>query len=361
MARVSFKVAPGVRISASSRGLRTSVGNSRARVSVGGGRTYTSASIAGVRVSQYHSSASRPARPRVSASQLERETQAEEIAQIERALTTLHLEDFPHSKPPQLPSPTPVDVQALVTRRRKESVSGIGFFKRAARRAAQERAERDARHEAQQQDAANLEEHRTRQAQAESFWQRLVAHESEAVLVMLDGVFADNASEATCVDAGTDEGKRYATVVVVFPSANSIPERTVALTPAGNTTTRKRTKSDRNALYVRALGSTVLATVKEAFTAAPSLDEVRIVVLRKDPDALSPSGYLTVIYTAEFGRERTQSLPWAQLDPAETLLAADDARLRRKGAAGDVIPVEVDDPALSGLVAMFADAIRTAT
>ncbi|MFI2705806.1 DUF4236 domain-containing protein [Cellulosimicrobium composti] len=118
MARVSFKVAPGVRISASSRGVRTSIGNSRARVSVGGGRTYTSASIAGVRVPHYHSSATRPARPRASASQLERENQAEEIAKIERALTTLHLEDFPRSQPPQLPPPAPVDVQALITRRR---------------------------------------------------------------------------------------------------------------------------------------------------------------------------------------------------------------------------------------------------
>lgn len=59
-----------------------------------------------MRVAQYHSSASRPARPRVSASQLERGAQAEEIAQIERELTTLQREDFPHSQPPQLPSPT---------------------------------------------------------------------------------------------------------------------------------------------------------------------------------------------------------------------------------------------------------------
>jgi len=66
-----------------------------------------------------------------------------------------------------------------------------------------------------------------------------------------------------------------------------------------------------------------------------------------------------VIYTAEFDRQRTQALPWAEVDPAETLLAADDARLQRKGTAGDVVPVNVDDPALSSLVSMFAEAIRT--
>lgn len=41
--RVSLKIAPGVRLSASSRGVRTSIGNSNARVSFGSGGTYTSA------------------------------------------------------------------------------------------------------------------------------------------------------------------------------------------------------------------------------------------------------------------------------------------------------------------------------
>jgi hypothetical protein len=45
--RVSFKVAPGVRISASSKGVRTSIGSNKARVPLGGGRTSTAAKVAG--------------------------------------------------------------------------------------------------------------------------------------------------------------------------------------------------------------------------------------------------------------------------------------------------------------------------
>lgn len=82
-------------------------------------------------------------------------------------------------------------------------------------------------------------------------------------------------------------------------------------------------------------------------------------VLRRDPKALSPADYLTVIYQAEFDRRRTTALRVAELDPTEALLAADDAQFRRKGAAGDVVPIQIDDHGMRELIAAFTEVLRT--
>ncbi|WP_460948413.1 hypothetical protein [Okibacterium endophyticum] len=236
-------------------------------------------------------------------------------------------------------------------------MNAISFFKRAERRTARAEAVESARNEAATIDLANREVFERRQADADAQWQLLLSHDPDTVISTLDGAFFDNAEEATCVDAGVEDGRRYATVVILFSPVSAIPERTPSLTPTGKPTTKKRTKTDRNALYVQALGSTVLATVKEAFAVAPSLDEVRVLVLRQDTDAPTSADHLTAIYSAEFERERTNALPWARMDPGSELLAADDAQFERKGVAGDIIAIHVD-PELDNLIKTFTGALR---
>lgn len=156
------------------------------------------------------------------------------------------------------------------------------------------------------------------------------------------------------MDAGIEGGVRYATVVVVFGAVDSIPERTPTVTPAGKPTTNKRNKSDRNALYVAALGSKVLATVREGFAVAPSVDEFRIVALRKDLNAATPSDFVAPIYAATFPRSVTEGLEWQKADPTAALLTGQDAQFKRKGAAGDVVAIDlIEHPGLVELVETF--------
>lgn len=360
--RVSFKVAPGVRISASSRGVRTSIGNNTARVSFGGGRTYTSAKVAGIRVSQNtyssghtstrvsaggfstgSSSAAprRAAAPRPSLAQLERAAQADEVQRIERELTSLHLEQFPAAGPEAVPAPEPVALDPLVKAYQQEAVKGIGFFRFGQRRAAKERAKAEAGVEAARIDANNQEIYRGLLQEAAADFQRLVQHDPDSVIAAIDAAFADNASESTCVDAGTDEdGTQFATVVVVFGSADLVPEKVAALTPAGKPTLKKRTKTDRNALYVRALASTVLATVREALASSPSTDEVRVVVLRRAVPFGGQVEQTAPIYVATFGRRLVEQIRLDRVDLDELLVQAPDAQLVRKGATAEVLPVD---------------------
>ncbi|HEY0187969.1 MAG TPA: DUF4236 domain-containing protein [Cellulomonas sp.] len=380
--RVSFKVAPGVRISASSRGVRTSIGTGKARVSFGGGRTYTSAKVAGIRVSQntYSSgrtstrvsaggfssgtSSSAPRRsatPRPSLAQLERASQADEVRRIECRLTSLHLEQFPRAAPERVPAPEPVPLDAVVKNYERAAVTGIGLFRFGARRAAKEQARLDAAAEAARVDARNQQIYHELLREAAEDWQRLIDHEPEAVIGAVDSAFADNASESTCVDAGIDDdGRRYATVVVVLGSVALVPEQVAALTPAGRPTVKKRTKTDRNAVYVRALASTVLATVCEALQTSPSSDEVRIVVLRRDPQAADPNARIVPICTATFVRRLVEQLRPERVDLDHVLAEVPGARFCRTGATGEVAAIGTgDDPDLAHLIEQFAGALAT--
>lgn len=377
--RVSFKVAPGVRISASSRGVRTSIGNNKARVSFGGGRTYTSAKVAGIRVSQNtyssgrtstrvsaggfgtgasSSTPRRPAAPRPSLAQLERAERADEVLQIESQLTSLHLEQFPAAAPEHVPAPEPVLADEMVKDYQRAAVRGIAFFRLSARRAAKERARVDARAEATRIDARNQEVYRGLVREATADFQRLLDHEPETVITAIDAAFADNASESTCVDAGTDDdGTTFATVVVVFGSAALVPEQVAALTAAGNPTVKKRTKTDRNALYVRALASTVLATVREALQTSPSTGEVRVVVLRRDLQVAAAERAVP-IYTATFARHLVEQVQLDRVDLDQLLERAPDAQLTRKGATAEVMPFSIgNDDDLVRLTEQFAEVL----
>lgn len=371
--RMSFKVAPGVRISASSRGIRTSVGNSKARISVGTSGTYTSAGAGGVRVSQWSPSTKGSRRPsgggatasRPTLAQLERAERAaakdaaiQELQELEKSLVSLHHEYFKPASPYVVPPPVPADIEALRADFQKRELAKLPWFKFSARKQARFAAIDMACAEAERIDQQNQQTFQDLSRRGAEIWKKLVEHDTGIVIETLEMAFADNASDATAVDVGVEDGVQYATVMVVFGAVGSIPERTTSVTPAGKPTTKKRTKTDRNNLYVAALGSTVLATVKEALAVAPSVEEIRIVVLRKNLEAASPSEFVVPIYAARFSRSWTEKLNWFKLNPTESLLSAADAMFVRKGATGDVMKLDLSDQKdLAHLVEIFRPAV----
>jgi hypothetical protein len=138
-----IRIAPGVRIRASSRGIGASVGPRIARVHVGPGSAGVSSGLG--RFSAYSGSSTRRrsygGRTPTLASyqrqlvaierQAERERQLaeklreiEELERLEAALVSVHLEEFPTARAPRAPAPEPVDVEAL--RRRVARETGLG-------------------------------------------------------------------------------------------------------------------------------------------------------------------------------------------------------------------------------------------
>jgi hypothetical protein len=384
---ISIKLAPGVRVRASTRGVRASVGPRAARVHVGGGRTTVSSGVGPFTVSamggRRGASTTRSAvsrsrasggasggAQRVTLAQLERQARAaareQEIAAVaatEKVLTELHLEQFPDATRTVLPLP-PVPTAADLAERRaaaaRQAVAGIGWFKRAERRAATAAATTALDDLARREHLAAVISTQRQQIDVDADWQALQDHAPQTVIAAVDQAFADNASDSTCVDAGRDEltGAAYVTCVVVFGTADLVPEQKPALTPGGKPTLRKRTKTDRNEVYTRALASTVLATAKEALAVAPATDEARVLVIRKDAGAATPADYVGVIYVGRFSRAALRKAQRHTADPVELLLSAGDAQLRRKGAAKEVVNLSVgSDPDLQQLLDDFASTL----
>lgn len=361
---MSFKIAPGVRVRASSRGIGTSIGPRAARVHVStrgvgvssGVGPFTASANTRNRRSQSRASGGVYG-SRTSLSALERQVRqaqrAEEIAQVaqtERALVTLHLEEFLPAQPPVVPPPAPVDVEPIAQAMTREQLRGISVFARARRREARALARRLTEQEVQRQEYVRRTEFERQQSEANTWWLALTQHDSVTVMAAMEAAFEDNQFPAACVDVGEDR-LRYATVLVMFGAPSLIPEKKADLTPTGRPTLKKRTKTERNSLYSAALGSTVIATVKEGLAVAPSLQEIRLLVLRKDTAAATPADYLTAIYAARFPRERFRNTNWSRADSVAMILTAPDALIKRKGAMQEIASIELnDEPELQNLV-----------
>jgi hypothetical protein len=113
-----------------------------------------------------------------------------------------------------------------------------------------------------------------------------------------------------------------------------VPERRPGRTPTGKRTLKKRTKTEINDLYLKTLGSNVLATVKETFAAAPGTDAVQMLVVRRE------AGQLAAIYAGEFDRPSFAGASGSR-DPARSLLMAGDAQLNLKGKTEAVSPIDL--------------------
>lgn len=197
--------------------------------------------------------------------------------------------------------------------------------------------------------------------QAKAAWAELRAHQPDRVIAALDDAFARNGLQATCEDAGLRDERHSATIIVIFGPLSQIPTSSPGTNARGDEVSKRIPKAERNALYITALGSTVLATAKCAFASAPSLEDARIVVLRHDPEAARVADRLQPIYRGSFDRSATTSLPWRSLDAAAEILGVDDAELRRRGVAEDIAPLDVrKDPALVSLLAKFRALLEAA-
>lgn len=427
--RKSFKVAPGVRVTASKRGLSSSFGPRAARVHVsnrgvgvssGVGPVSTYTRLGGTQ--QRRSSGSRTSSGLTKASiaaherQLkaaQREADIDKVAALEKSLVSVHRKSFPKAEravlpdpdvvdsapiqaalekeagipelvsklgggdaPPVAPDPDPVDRYNLMREFRKRRRVGIPLWQLRAQieaaREADREAEAAAAQEAEERQAAQAEAQaeldrqwgeleRARAAVAERLpqeiaaekaqreavrtkeqqvldaaWAQLEANDPEVTLPSLEEAFADNEAPAAAIDC---DGDRTTVVMQFSPPEAIVPERKPARTPTGKRTLKKRTKTEINALYLEALGSNVLATVKEALAVAPGTNVVQLLAIRRETDG-KQSGELTAIYVGEFDRAGYEGASGGR-EPAKVLVDAAESQLNLKGKTEQVAPLDL--------------------
>ena len=203
-----------------------------------------------------------------------------------------------------------------------------------------------------------LEEERDEAVQATRFgWAALLANDSDAVLEALEAAFADNEAPAAAVNCVGAE----VVAVMMAPALDLIPDQTPALTPTGKPTLKRRTQRERNDLYVAHIASNVLATAKEALAAAPALEAVTILVVRREQAAGLLADRAAALFCGTFPRRLLETARWDRMDLTRVLDEVPEGLFVRKGRSGDVQPLDLGkEPEIAQVLAQVNAGLRAA-
>ena len=349
----SVKIAPGVRVRASSRGVRTSIGPRVARVHVGAGRTglstgagpvglYTAVGRTRRRPGSRGKSPSiaslqrQAAAARKAEAAAQKAEEAQRLAAALREILDVHRQEFPPAQWPIASAPIPPDEREVGSRHEHAALQGIGLFKRAERAAAKQRAAAAAVAEL----AALRQQAETAAAQAQAGldaqWRQLLANDPDTVISTLAEAFEDNEAPAAPISVDSDE----VSLAVLVPADSAVPERMPATTQAGNLTLRKLPKGERASLYALLVAGYVLVTLREAFAVAPGINAARVVTLRASGADAYGNPRLECLVAGRWTRTSFEGVRWEDAD-AGTILqdTADEliANMRRT----ELLPIDL--------------------
>lgn len=356
----SVKLAPGVRVRASSRGIRTSIGPRAARIHVGAGRTgfstgagpvgyYTS--VGGGRSRSRSSTGSVNRQLAVAARQQaaeEKLEQGRQLADALAAITEIHHAEFPVTTRAIAPPPAPVDEAEVRRRHRKAAKKATSMFAIKARKQALADADGTASAEIAAQAERRLADQDRRQAELDSWWAALERCDPDVVLSTLVAAFEDNEAAATAV--GVDGAE--ASLVVLVPPESAVPDRKPTRTQAGNLSLKKLTKTETADFYKMLVCGHMLVTLREAFAVVPALTAARIVAVRaSEPDAYG-NRRAEVIMAGRCERPDLAGVHWTDADSTRIFNDCLTERIAvQKGATGALQPMStVNEPALQALV-----------
>ncbi|WP_078495955.1 TerD family protein [Streptomyces sp. LaPpAH-108] len=310
----------------STRGVRASVGPRIARVSTGSGGTRISSGVGPFQTSGALRGGRRPqARRRTvapSAAQLQRaRRQAEraqqeaqrdaaiaELRELRHRMTSVHLESFPTLTPPVVPEPQRLHLAWALAEAQAHHLAGLGLFARGARSAAKRQAEEDAPGYLAVEEARLRAAHTGLLAEADQWWRALIGNDEETVCAAVNHAFADNPASGCAV--GVDGS--VLSVVMRQPDIDALPDQTPGVTPTGRPTLKKLTKRDRTLWWLTAMGSNIVATLKEAFATAPGITAIDLAVLTRLPG----NQRLGFVAYGRWTRRAIEAGPWQRTEDA---------------------------------------------
>jgi hypothetical protein len=352
------KVAPGVRIDVSGRGVRTTVGPPATRPPAGGAELSTGAGP----VSAYVSLGARRRRPvghdRSSVAAYEAQLRAdarldrvENARRAQRAFDRqlgVYREEFPPIEKP-VAEVQRIDAGARVLAAQHEAAARISPLKFRRRRAAREAAASAARAQAEVDQQEAIRARAQHQAEIDTAWQRLADNDPRVVLQALEEAFEDNEAPAAPIDC---EGSSVSVLLRCPGVDGMVPTHRLAKTQAGRDTVRAYSRTRRNELYLAALLSHAYATVAQTFAIAPGIDSVTLLTVSVG------EGELTPIYCADVRRDEFRRGGWLR-DDAPCLPPRHLVNIR--GRTAEVYALDLaDEPHLSDVVRRIAEDLGVA-
>ncbi|MER5304282.1 TerD family protein [Streptomyces lasiicapitis] len=313
---------------------RVNVGGGRSTLSSGMGPFYASTALGGGRrrtsTSRTARSGSRPRAAAPSGAQLERARRQAERAQQEaerdaaiaqlRALrqqmTSVHLQSFSPAHPPVVPEPPQLGLPWALAEAKAFHLAGLGVFARGERAEAKLRAEQDAPRYLAAEQTRLHGVHGELTAEAHQWWQALVANDETTVCETVNYAFSDNPAAGCAV--GVDGS--VMSVVMRQQDIDTLPDQTPGITSSGRPTLKTLTKRDRVLWWLTAMGSNVIATLKEGFAVAPRITAIDLAVITRMPDTqrLGFAAY------GRWSRQAVEAGPWREPEDALRFLDIGD-------------------------------------
>jgi outer membrane biosynthesis protein TonB len=354
----SFKVAPGIRVRATSHGVRTSLGPRAARVHVGAGRTGFPSGIGPVSLytssggGRRRSRSAVPSKTSVAAHerqlrQTQKSQQAAELTAVFDAIEGLHRQEVTPAVAPVAPASAPVDEAAIRRWHEQQALQGLNVLQWQARRIARKRAAEAAQRDINTAISRGLWEQGQIQHQLNGQWHRLLANDPEVVLATLTEAFEGH--QALVAVTGVENGE--ASVLVMAPGIDAVPERMPTRTAAGNLSIAKITKTQRNSFYLSLICGHVLMTGREALAIAPGLQAVRVAVIRQLPPDAYGTRMTECLLAAVFTRHRLAGIQWHSANAIQVVKGTSaDLRIRLSGTSEPLALNLAEEPALAALL-----------
>ena len=348
-ARVGFRVAPGVRLRVVRRGPRMALGPRIARIddaSVERDRDrdrptdWAARSGGGRRVPP-------PTRTRA------RGAGWTAVGDHLDDLLAAHSVAVTHAVPPVAPPPARVERRAVRRDLYRDATGHLGVLDLAGRMAAWRRVRTGVDAEVADRQRAARDRAAAEQADADAWWERLVANDPAIVTERLGSALAEHHLPAV-VTAVEPDAQRAHLVIPVATAEKLVGQREPVVGDGGEVTLKRLNKPRRHELFEAAVTSAMVGVAAEAFAVAPGLRAVALAVVC--PRHL---GGPAVLVLAEVSRDLV--LPEGADRPvvADLVSAAEAGRatlIRDKGGRlGSLRPL---DPADHDDVAMLLRALE---
>lgn len=327
----SIKLAPGVRLSTTSRGLRAHVGPRGARVHVGGGRTGISTGAGPFTLYQGAGGAPRSRRTTAGSSVAAQKAQLNRDAAAHlSALEGMHRVAVAGPAREVAPPVKLRPFSLLVATAERQELKEVGRFDRSARREARARARTIAEGWAHDLLVLAEQDRAGRQAVIDEAWSLLVGNDPATVRSALADAFRAAGAPVSTFDVVGD----IVTLRMVGPAEQDLPTVKPKVTQAGNATVGQITKGERASWLAAMTAARVLIATKQVFAWAPGIQVVRVLVT-------SPIEGNQPVLAARMRRSRFAGTSFSSDALSVLQAAADDVVIEPRGRSRELGRISV--------------------
>ncbi|MFD7447254.1 TerD family protein [Streptomyces sp. NPDC059909] len=234
----------------------------------------------------------------------ERDAAIVQLRELRQQSTSVHLQSFQPVHQPVVPGPPQLGMPWALAEAQAFHLMGLGVFARAEKAAAKRKAEEDAPAYLAAEQTRLHAVHGQLAAEAEQWWQALVANDEETVCEVVNYAFADNPAAGCAV--GVDGS--VLSVVMRHQDIDSLPGQTPGVTSSGRPTLKTLNKRDRTLWWLTSMGSNIIATLKEGFATAPGINAIDLAVLTRLPDTQR----LGFVAYGRWTRQAIEAGPWRE-------------------------------------------------